>query len=75
MNLPLDLAHIAPQLKQVLYEHYEPYAKTAGKGYLAKKGGDPQVSCPEDVLRLLAPEWEQYKECMQRHNRGLKLAS
>lgn len=57
INLPLDFAHIAPQLKQALYEHYEPYAEATTKGHLAAPREPlPQVSCPEDTLRLIELE-------------------
>lgn len=57
MNLPLDFAHVAPQLKQALYEHYEPYAEALNKGYLAARREPlPHVSSPEDALRLVVPE-------------------
>ena len=57
MNLTSDFASIEAELKQALYEHYEPYAEAHREGLVEVSGGAfPTVAGPAEALRLAEPE-------------------
>lgn len=57
MNLPADFLCIEPQLKQALYDHYEPYAEAVQEGHLRVQDGvSPKLSGVAEAFALAEPE-------------------
>lgn len=57
MNLPADFLRIEPQLKQALYDHYEPYAEAVQEGHLRVQDGvSPKLSGVAEAFTLAEPE-------------------
>ncbi len=57
VNLGRDLKVVEPQLKQAMYEHYQPYAEAVRDGELVVEAGTfPQVRNGADALGLAEVE-------------------
>ena len=57
VNLDRDLQSVDPQLKQAMFEHYEPYAAAFQEGELKLEGGAfPQAKSGAEALGLAEVE-------------------